>query len=65
MLPIRREIYLDHGRIQIECPRLMSDAELAEVLKAFVTEIEVRPPKPSHPVERPLNLPAFRSPRPR
>jgi hypothetical protein len=61
MPPTRREIFLDHGRVQIECPRLMSDAELAEVLKAFIAEIEARPPKPSRHVERPSNLPAFRS----
>jgi hypothetical protein len=42
-------------RSLVECPRLMSDAELAEVLKAFVAEIEARPPKPSHRVERPPN----------
>jgi hypothetical protein len=43
----------------------MSDAELAAVLKAFVAEIEARPPKPSHHVERPSKLPAFRSRKPR
>jgi hypothetical protein len=53
MPPIRREIFLDHGRVYVECPRLMSDAELAVVLKAFVAEIEARPLKPSISVERP------------
>jgi hypothetical protein len=27
---------LDHGCITVECPRLMSDDELADVLAAFV-----------------------------
>jgi hypothetical protein len=40
-----RQLYLDHGRVFIECPRLMLDDELAVVLKAFVAEIEARPPK--------------------
>jgi hypothetical protein len=35
------------------------------LLKAFVAEIEARPPKPSRPVEPPSNLPAFRSRKPR
>jgi hypothetical protein len=43
----------------------MTDAQLAEVLTAFVAEIEARPPKPSHLVERPSDLPAFRSRKPR
>jgi hypothetical protein len=41
----RREVNLDHGRVTVECPRLMSDAELADVLAAFVKEVRARPPK--------------------
>jgi hypothetical protein len=37
----------------------MTDAQLAEVLTAFVAEIEARPPKPSHLVERPSVLPYY------
>jgi hypothetical protein len=43
--PRPREIYLDHDRVAIECPRLMSDEELADVLAAFVNEVRARPPK--------------------
>jgi hypothetical protein len=35
----RRERFLDHGRVFVETPRLMTDSELAEVLAAFVAEI--------------------------
>src|SRR5450631_2044544 len=46
-MPIsRRELFLDHGRVTIECPRLMSDEELAEVLAAFVETFW--PDRPSH-----------------
>jgi hypothetical protein len=37
----RREVNLDYGRITVECPRLMFDAELA----AFVEEVGARPAK--------------------
>jgi hypothetical protein len=62
-MPIaRREVYLENGRVTIDCPRLMSDEELAQVLAAFVDQVRARPPKPSLPVtqERPSPLPAFR-----
>jgi hypothetical protein len=42
----RREVNLDHGRITVNCPPLMSDAELAEVLAAFGEEMW--PPDPGH-----------------
>jgi hypothetical protein len=29
--PNRREVFLDHGRVFIETPRLMTDDELADV----------------------------------
>jgi hypothetical protein len=64
--PNRREVFLDHGRVFIEIPRLMTDDELADVLAAFVAEIKARPPKPSQPPEersRPVRK--FLSPRPR
>jgi hypothetical protein len=33
---IRRQTH-NHGRVQIDLPRLMTDDQLAEVLKAFVS----------------------------
>jgi hypothetical protein len=62
----RRETYLDHGRVTIECPRLMTDVELADVHEAFIAEVRARPPKePVQPRdERPSSaLPAFRAPK--
>jgi hypothetical protein len=66
-MPIsRRELYLDNARVTIECPRLMSDEELAKVLAAFVETVRARPPKPSLPVSPPPGpLPAFRKRKPR
>jgi hypothetical protein len=32
----RRELVLDHGRVFIEVPRLMTDDELAVIFEAFV-----------------------------
>jgi hypothetical protein len=32
----RREFYLDHDRVYVEVPRLMTDDELAAVFEAFV-----------------------------
>jgi hypothetical protein len=62
-MPIsRREVYLDQARVTIECARLVTDEELAEVLAAFVDQVRARPPRPSLPVtqERSSPLPAFR-----
>jgi hypothetical protein len=42
--PIRRELFLDHGRVFIKTPRLMTDDELADVLAAFVAEVRGRAP---------------------
>jgi hypothetical protein len=64
--PIKGELFLDHGRVFVETPRLMTDSELADVLAAFVAEIKARPPKPNQPPEersRPVRK--FLSPRPR
>jgi len=52
----RREVNLDHGRVTVESPRLMSDHELADVLASFVEEVRARPEKVTMPVE-----PAVRS----
>ena len=41
----RREVNLDHGRVTVECPRLMADDELADRLAAFVEEVPARPPR--------------------
>jgi hypothetical protein len=46
-MPVRRELYLDHGRVFVQCPRLMSDVELADVLAAFVATVRAGPPKES------------------
>jgi hypothetical protein len=34
---IRRQVYLDHGRVQIDLPRLMSNEQLADVLDLSFT----------------------------
>jgi hypothetical protein len=48
--PKPRQIFLDKGRVTIEYPRLMTDAELAQVLAAFVEEVMARPePTPVEP----------------
>jgi hypothetical protein len=62
-MPIsRRELYLDHAGVTIECPRLMSNEQLPDVLADFVVQVKSRPPKPSQPVPPPQrSLPAFRS----
>jgi hypothetical protein len=44
--PRPRDIFLD-GRVHIECPCLMTDAELAVILEAFVKEVAARPRKDS------------------
>ena len=44
--PRPRDIFLD-GRVHIECPRLMSDEELAVILEVFVKEVAARPRKES------------------
>jgi hypothetical protein len=46
----RREIYLDRW-VTVECPRLMNDAELADILAAFVEK--VRASKVRAPVTEP------------
>ena len=54
LMAIRRQIFLNHGRVLIECPRLMTDAELAKVLAAFAEEVTGRPePPPPPPASRP------------
>ena len=65
--PNRRELFLDHGRVFIEVPRLMSDQELADVLAAFVETVRARPAKPPIKIEErpPSTLPAFRKRKPR
>jgi hypothetical protein len=47
----RREVNLDHGRVTVECPRLMSDAELADVLAVFIEEVKARAAKAVMPAE--------------
>jgi hypothetical protein len=52
--PHRRERFLDHGRVFIETPLLMTGDELADVLTAFVAEVRARQPEAPapHPEER-------------
>jgi hypothetical protein len=61
---IRRQIFLDHGRVQIDLPRLMTDEQLATVLEEFVKEVRARPRKESPPVSQtePSRLPAKMKP---
>ena len=48
----RRYVHLDKGHVSIECPRLMTDSELADRLVAFAEEVRARPPKvPPKPPE--------------
>jgi hypothetical protein len=48
----RRELVLDHGRVFIEVPQLMTDDELVAVFEAFVKEVRGRAPKaPAEPRE--------------
>jgi hypothetical protein len=66
--PNRRELALDHGRVFVEVPRLMTDEELASVFEAFVKEVRGRPPKtPAEPPEPPKGspLPPHRYPKKR
>jgi hypothetical protein len=43
--PNRRELVLDHGRVFVGAPRLMTDEELASAFEAFVKEVRRAPPK--------------------
>jgi hypothetical protein len=40
MPAVRRRIFPDHSRVMTECPRLISDEELADVLAAFVDQVQ-------------------------
>jgi len=43
---------LDKGHITIECPRLMIDHELADMLEGFIKMVRERPrPQPHKPAE--------------
>jgi hypothetical protein len=59
----RREIFLDKGTVTIECPRLMTVDELAQVLAAFVEAVMARTPAqaPVRP-EQPSRLPPVKRP---
>ena len=61
---IRRQIFLDHGRVQIDLARLMSNERLADVLEEFVKEVRARPRKESPPDNQPepSRLPAKMKP---
>jgi hypothetical protein len=62
MMPptIRRQIFLDHGRVQIDLPRLMTDDQLADVLEAFVTDVKGRGTK--EPADKPSEPPGNLAP---
>jgi hypothetical protein len=53
---IRRRIYLDQGRVQIDLPRLMTDDKLAEVLEVFVRDVKGRGSK--EPADKPPEPPS-------
>jgi hypothetical protein len=38
----RHELYLDHGRVFVEAPRLMTDDELVAVFEDFIAEVHGR-----------------------
>jgi hypothetical protein len=40
--PNRRELVLDHGRVFVEVPRLITDDELASIFEAFVETVRER-----------------------
>jgi hypothetical protein len=41
-----------HGRVTIQCPRFMTDDQLAEVLEAFVKDVKGAPPRSLHTSRR-------------
>jgi hypothetical protein len=59
---IRRQLFLDHGRVQIECPRIMTDEVLADVLSTFVAEVKrCQATEPTKPItDQPSKPPAVR-----
>jgi hypothetical protein len=59
---IRRQVYLDHGRVQIDLPRLMRDEQLADVLEEFVKEVRTRKELPTASQPEPSRLPAKMKP---
>jgi hypothetical protein len=65
--PQSRQVFLDHGRVFIEVPGLMTDEELAAVFEAFVKEVRGRAPAPPKPPEpsKGSPLPPFRYPKKR
>jgi hypothetical protein len=63
--PNRRDLVLDHGRVFVEVPRLMTDEELAVIFEAFVKEVRGQAPKaPPEPPEG-SPLPPHRYPKKR
>ena len=40
--PNRRKLVLDHGRVYVEVPRLMTDDELVAVFEDFIAEVHGR-----------------------
>jgi hypothetical protein len=66
--PNRRELVLDHGRVFVEVPLLMTDDELVAVFEDFIAEVHGRLPKaPAPPPEPPKGspLPPHRYPKKR
>jgi hypothetical protein len=66
MLVARRELYLDHSRVYVEVPRLMTDDELVAVFEDFIAEVHL-PKAPAKPPEPPKGspLPPHRYPKKR
>jgi hypothetical protein len=50
--PKPRKIFLNNGRVIIECPLLMLDDELATALEAFVQKVRARPRREPPPVSQ-------------
>jgi hypothetical protein len=73
--PNRRELVLDHGRVFVEVPGLMTDDELVAVFEDFIAEVHGRvaeraqatPKAPPEPPEPPKGnpLPPHRYPKKR
>jgi hypothetical protein len=58
---IRRQIFLDHGRVTIDLPRIMTDDQFADILEGFVAKVRGRPPPSAPPEPPPGNLPKVRN----
>jgi hypothetical protein len=51
--PRQREVFLNEGRVFIQCPRLMTDGELADALAQYVGTVRAKPLHSKVPLEAP------------